>query len=363
MKKKILIIGSTGKLGTKLLKFLKKNNIPIYCATCFNNKTKIKKQIKTYNIKNFFILNDSIERSNFMRLLEKKIDIIYFLDYGSYSLFYLNHFLNHNNNSIIAIANKELIIAGGSNLQTKIIKTKNKFIPLDSEHFSLLNSNMKPKEIKKIYITASGGPFYFNKQIKLSNVKKKMVLSHPKWNMGTNNLIDSSNFLNKVLEIYELSYIFNVPTNKIDFLICKEAYVHSVIHYVDNTISINCFSNDMLITLIKPLSHFYKINSFQFDQKYLNLDNIQLLSPIDKRFKIFKYFKKLLKFNHSQQIMLMIINNYAHKLYLTNKLKYNMIIPYIMSEIKKHKNLKKINSINSIIKFISNKNNIYKTNV
>ena len=119
----------------------------------------------------------------------------------------------------------------------------------------------------------------------------------------------------------------------------------------------------MLITLIKPLSHFYKINSFQFDQKYLNLDNIQLLSPIDRRFKIFKYFKKLLKFNHSQQIMLMIINNYAHKLYLSNKLKYNMIIPYIMSEIKKHKNLKKINSINSIIKFISNKNNIYKTNV
>ena len=84
--------------------------------------------------------------------------------------------------------------------------------------------------IKKIYITASGGPFYFNKKINLNKVKFKKVLSHPKWKMGKNNLIDSSNFINKILEIYELSYIYNIDLNKIDFLISKEAYIHSIIH-------------------------------------------------------------------------------------------------------------------------------------
>ena len=71
---------------------------------------------------------------------------------------------------------------------------------------------------------------------------KKKVLSHPKWKMGKNNLIDSSNFINKILEIYELSYIYNIPLNKIDFLISKEAYIHSIIHYNDNTLSFNCFN-------------------------------------------------------------------------------------------------------------------------
>ena len=76
-----------------------------------------------------------------------------------------------------------MIIAGGSLLQSKINQTKNTFIPLDSEHFSLLNSNTNMNDIKKIFITASGGPFYFNKKINLNNVNSKLVLSHPKWKM------------------------------------------------------------------------------------------------------------------------------------------------------------------------------------
>jgi 1-deoxy-D-xylulose-5-phosphate reductoisomerase len=79
-------------------------------------------------------------------------------------------------------------------------------IPLDSEHFSLFNSNIKKSIIfEKIYITASGGPFYFKKNINLSKVTFKNVIAHPKWKMGVNNSIDSSNFINKFLEIYELS--------------------------------------------------------------------------------------------------------------------------------------------------------------
>ena len=141
--------------------------------------------------------------------------------------------------------------------------------------------------------------------------------------MGYNNLIDSSNFINKILEIYELSYIYNLPLKKIDFLISKEAFVHSIVHLNDNTLSINAFTNDMIITLIKPLSYFYNIASMPINKKYLNLDNLKLEIPKDKRFLTLKYKKKLMKLSHSQQINLMIINNSAHKLYLSNKLKYN----------------------------------------
>ena len=363
MSVKIVIVGSTGKLGSKLLNFTNKNFIPIYGITCYKNYKKLNIQKNKYNINKTFVLNNFIDRNKFLKLLEKKIHILYFLDFGSLSLSYLNHFLNFNKKSIIAIANKEMIIAGGSLLQTKIKKTGNTFIPLDSEHFSLINSNVNNNNIQKIFITASGGPFYFNKKLNLNNVNSKLVLSHPKWKMGNNNLIDSSNFINKILEIFELSYIFDIPLDKIDFLISKEAYIHSIIHYNDNTLSFNCFINDMLITLIKPLSFFYKIKPMSLNQSYLNSDNLKLERPIDKRFTIFNYKNELIKLPHSQQIKLMIINNSAHKLYLSNKLEYNNIINYIMSEISNKSHNIKLNSFKSILKFIKSINDYYKTNV
>tara|TARA_B100000989_G_C19507134_1_gene457016 strand:- start:508 stop:1596 length:1089 start_codon:yes stop_codon:yes gene_type:complete len=362
MRHKIIIVGSTGKLGSKLLNYTGRNSIPIYASSCYRNKEKLLLQKKRYSISKSFVLSYQNDQSNFLKILEKKIKIIYFLDYGSNSLIYLNYFLKFNSNSIIAIANKEMIIAGGSILQNKIKMTNNIFIPLDSEHFSLINSNIQ-KNIKKIFITASGGPFYFKKNINFSSVNMKKVLSHPKWDMGTNNLIDSSNFINKILEIYELSHIYSISLSKIDFLISKEAYVHSIIHYEDGSLSLNCFNNDMLITLVKPLRYIYEFKDFKINQNYLNIDNLKIEKPMDNRFLIFNSKKKLMKLSHSNQIKLMIINNSAHKLYLSNKLKYNNIIKYIMVELSKNNLNIKLNSIEKITKFISDMNNYYRTNV
>ena len=119
---KIIIVGSTGKLGSKLLNFTKKNFIPIYGITCFKNTNKLNKQKIKYSIKNSFVLSEENDQELFLKILKKKIKLIYFLDFGSYSLRYLNHFLNFNKNSFVAIANKEMIIAGGSLLQDKIRK-------------------------------------------------------------------------------------------------------------------------------------------------------------------------------------------------------------------------------------------------
>ena len=363
MKIKILIVGSTGKLGSKLLGYMHENNIPTFGITCFQNLKKLNFQKKKYSIKNSFVLSNNEDQLKFYKFLEKNIQIIYFLDFSSLSLKYLNHFLKFNQNSIIAIANKEMIIAGGKILQSKIKKTNNFFLPLDSEHFSLLNSNINENNIQKIFITASGGPLYFNKSINLKTVSSKKVLSHPKWKMGNNNLIDSSNFINKILEVFELSYIFDVPLNKIDFLISKEAFIHSIIHYSDETISINCFSNNMLITLIKPLRFFYELKPIKITQKYLNTKNLNILKPKDRRFEIFRYKNRLMNLSHSEQIKLMIVNNSAHKLYLSGKLKYSEIIKYNMSEIFKNQNFNRLNSINSILKYINFYNNFYKTYV
>ena len=138
------------------------------------------------------------ERKKFIDFLKNnQFKLVYFLDYGSYSLTYLDILIKNNKNSIFAIANKEMIIAGGPTLKKIMNSSKYKFIPLDSEHYSMINHNFNELNVSKVFIIASGGPFYFKKKIDLNNVNLKEVLNHPKWKMGMNNTIDSSNFIIK----------------------------------------------------------------------------------------------------------------------------------------------------------------------
>ena len=352
----ILIMGATGKLGTMLLNFCNKESIKISAITCFKDNIKLKKLKNKFKIKNSYTLSLPDDHSNFLNfLIKNKIDIVYFLDVGSSSLLYLNHFLKFQRNSLICIANKEMIIAGGKFINKKIKKNECKLIPLDSEHFSLINNNFNANNIKKIFITASGGPFYFKKKTNLNKVSKAKVLSHPKWKMGSNNLIDSSNFVNKILEIFELSYIYDIPFEKIDFVVSKEAFVHSIILYRDSTISLNCFTNDMLITLTKPLTNYFDFDLEDNFSKIYQLDNFKLEIFNDKRFAINKYFKKISNFNHNQQILFMILNNLAQKLYLNNKLRYNEILNFVFKQIELFDSYRhiKLKNFKEVLKFIN----------
>ena len=351
MNKNILIIGSTGKLGSSLLKYCYTNNLKISCITCFKNKNKLLNQKNKNLIDKYFCLGDKLDQLLFIKYLNKtKFKIVYFLDYGYQSLKYLELILINNKYCSLAIANKELLIAGGQTLTKKIFLTKNNLIPLDSEHFSLLRSNISNNNIKKVFITASGGPFYFNKKIELNNVGIKQVLKHPKWKMGINNTIDSSNFINKILEIYELSTIFNITLDRISFLVSKEAYVHSVVLYLDNTVVVNCFENNMLLTLIKPLTKIFQSNQLVIkSDKFLNNINLKIEKFSDNRFKISKYINKLMKLNHHQQIKFMILNNIAHKKYLDGNLNYNDIIDFIMKNLYLNDLNLKLNSFKNIL--------------
>ena len=353
MKNSILILGSTGNLGDKLFKYCIKNKIYDLSITAFKNKIKLKKQKKYLKNKNYFCLSSKLENDKFIKFIKiKKFKIIYFLDYGANSLFYLDILIKNNKNSIFAIANKELIIAGGNLILNKFKYYKHKLIPLDSEHFSLYKSWPKNNEIEKIFITASGGPFYFKPKIDLHKVTFKNVIDHPKWKMGYNNSIDSSNFINKVLEIFELSIIYNLDISKIDFLISKEAYIHSLVCYYDKTVSINCFPNDMLISLVKPLNYYYKLPRLNIkNTKYLNFNYLKLESHNDNRFKIFKHLKKIKKFDHKKRIKFMILNNIAHKKYINGFLEYNNIIDYIMNNINDEININ-LNNFKNIVSYI-----------
>ena len=182
--------------------------------------------------------------------------------------------------------------------------------------------------------------------------------------MGINNSIDSSNFINKVLEIFELSIIFNIDINKIDFLVSRNAYVHSMIIYKNSTVLINCFDNNMLIPMVSPLIKIFNSEKIKTaNSKNFDISNFQLEIMSDKRFKIMNYLKRIKEFNSLERICFLILNNKAHSMYLNNKLKYNQILNFIFKNIpkKQNKNIK-LTSFSNIISLINEIKSKYEIN-
>ena len=156
------------------------------------------------------------------------------------------------------------------------MRYKTKIIPVDSEHYSIMKllENHRNSEIKKIYLTASGGPFLNFKPKKLKNIKPKDAMKHPKWKMGKKISVDSSTLMNKILELIEAQKLFNIPNDKIDILIHPNSLVHAIIELKNGLKKFIYHETSMIIPLANAM----------FDGN-LNIDNY-IKSNLNKNKKI-----------------------------------------------------------------------------
>ena len=244
MKKIISILGSTGSIGLSAFKIIdkKKDYFKINILSANRNIKKISQQILKYK-PNFFLINDLITykkikkkfKNNKTRIVNEfdkvkfgKSDVTISAIPGIEGLPYTLNFLKISKKMLIA--NKESIICGW-NLISRLAKdSKTKIIPIDSEHFSIFNllKHYKMEDIKKIYITASGGPFLNFKASEIKKIKIKDAIKHPKWKMGKKISIDSATMMNKILEIIEAQKLFNIPKDKLEIIIHPESLVHAI---------------------------------------------------------------------------------------------------------------------------------------
>jgi 1-deoxy-D-xylulose-5-phosphate reductoisomerase len=154
----------------------------------------------------------------------------------------------------IAIANKESIICGWNLIKKKINKYNVRFIPADSEHFSIWSSiNSKKKIIDKIYLTASGGPFYKRKFSELENIQISQALKHPTWKMGKKISIDSATLINKIFEVIEASKIFDIEIKKIKIILHPSSYVHALIKFSNGLMNIIAHDTSMKIPIFNTI--------------------------------------------------------------------------------------------------------------
>ena len=344
MKKTIAILGSTGSIGRSLLKIIDKDkkNLKILLLTANKDYKTLINQARKFNVKKIIITNkDSYEIAkkkylkssikifnsfnNLKKIIGKKIDYTMSSIIGIEGLDPTLKIIKFT--KIIAIANKESIVCGWNLINKELLKSNTKFIPVDSEHFSLWYAinNTKYNKIENFFLTASGGPFY-NKPLKnFKNIKISEALNHPNWRMGKKISIDSATMINKVYEVIEAKNIFDIPYKKIDILIHPKSYVHSLIKFNNGMIKVIAHDTTMDIPIFNTLY----LNS---DQKIISKKiNIEALNNLDfkkvsiKRYPMIKLLKKLPNKSSLFETIIVSANDTLVNLFLSKKIKFTDI--------------------------------------
>ena len=372
MKKKIAILGSTGSIGKNLIEIVSKNknSYKIILLTANKDHENLLKQAKKFKVKNLIItdkdsykilkkktkylnINVFSNFNNLNKILKNKIDYVMSSITGLDGLKPTIKIIKFT--KIIAIANKEAIICGWDIIEKNLDKYKTKFIPVDSEHFSIWYAlqNIEKNLIEKIYLTASGGPFLDKSIKKLKKVNIKQVTNHPNWKMGKKISTDSATMINKVFEIIEARKIFKISYNKLAIIIHPKSYVHAIIKFKNGLTKIIVHDTDMKIPIFNSLYSSKKIiNSKKLDFKILNNLDFRDINPT--KFPLIKVIKMLPNSSSLFETILVSINDKFVELFLRNEIKFTDISKKMnkmlkLNSLKKYKKIKPKN-IEEIIK-------------
>ncbi len=376
MKKKIAILGSTGSIGKQTLKIIKKDkkNFDVVLLSTNKNTKLILEQAKEFNVKNIVIKNyESYLKfkkkikylkvhknfDNLEQFIKKKLDCTMCAITGLEGLKPTLKIVKHT--KTIAIANKESIICGWCLINKQLQKHKTRFIPVDSEHFSIWSviKDLNPSVVENIIITASGGPFFNNKNNSLK-ITPKLASSHPNWKMGAKISVDSSTLMNKVFEIIEAKKIFNIELKKFKILIHPKSYVHAIVKLKNGLIKIVAHDTDMKI----PITNSLYLNENKFIKtKKINvkiLNNLRLTEVNKKQFPLIKLLKAVPKNNTLFETLLVSMNDELVSLFLNKKISYDQISKNLLSRInsksfskfkrKKLNNLAQIEKLNNFVR-------------
>tara|TARA_B100000575_G_C23131478_1_gene656398 strand:- start:1702 stop:2871 length:1170 start_codon:yes stop_codon:yes gene_type:complete len=372
MRKLISILGSTGSIGLTTLRILdlKKNYFIPYLFSADKNYNLICKQISKYKPVIFLINNQKVyekvkkkfknHNTKIIKSLEKKhlkknSDITVVAIPGIEGL--TPTILMIKKSKKMLLANKEAIICGWTLIKKIAHKIKTKIIPVDSEHFSIskLLETHKLDEIKKIYLTASGGPFLNFKLSKIKEVKPKDAIKHPKWSMGKKISVDSATLMNKILELIEAQKLFNIPMNKLDILIHPESLVHAILELKNGLKKFIYHETSMIIPLANAIFD-NKVDIDFFLKPRAKIQNLNFKKVEKKIFPVIDIKKRINEFPSTPIIINaaneVLVDQFLRKniQFLTISLALKKILRdrnYKNNAIKQPNTIKKINEINN----------------
>ena len=266
--KSINLLGSTGSIGVQTLDVARQHGYKIESLTAYSNVDIIENQVREFRPEYVALVDEKAAADLKVRVADLPVKVLSGLEGVSFCAaegkgnITLNSVVGMaglrptidaiNAGKTIALANKETLVAGGKLVTDAAKKNNVDILPVDSEHsaiFQCLLGSPRNSALKRIILTASGGPFFGKTRAELEKVTLQDALKHPSWSMGQKITIDSATMFNKGLELIEAVWLFDIDPQKIDIVVHRESIVHSLIEYEDNSVIAQLGHPDMRLPI------------------------------------------------------------------------------------------------------------------
>ena len=347
--KNIVVMGSTGSVGIQSLDVISKSKShKVIGLSCYSNADLIFEQTKEY-LPNFVAIEVIDPSHNLFNLCKENNIKLITGNNASCNIPFDNLDLAINaivgtaglkptielvkNGIDIALSNKESLVLGGHIIMPLAQKNNVNIIPVDSEHsaiFQCLNGE-NHKELKKIILTGSGGPFLETPIDKFNTITPDQALKHPNWDMGAKISIDSATMMNKALELIEALWLFNIKLDKIQITIHPQSIVHSMVEFVDGSYKAHLGLPDMKVPIQYALTFPNRTNSSVGSLDFENL-NLDFRKPDLERYPILSLVEELINLGGNRVAVMSMANDYIVERFLDRKISFNEIF-YLIQEV------------------------------
>lgn len=354
--KNITILGSTGSIGTSTLDVIENfpDDFKVAGLTANSNVELLVQQAIKFRPEIVAITNSEKAKLVSSRLKGKKIEVVSGIEglikaasfekadlvvsgiVGSAGLIPTMAAIEAGIN--IALANKETLVMAGGLILKEAKKRKVKIIPIDSEHNAIFQclENIRPKFIKNIILTASGGPFLNLEKKFLKNVTPAETVKHPRWKMGAKISVDSATMMNKGFEVIEAKYLFDISFDKVKVLIHPESIVHGLVELIDGNFMAVLSRTDMRIPIQHALTYPEKKKGYLPSLDMNSIKNLSFKEPDMDRYPCLSYAYRAGITGGTMPAVLNAANETAVHSFLTNKIKFTDISRIIKTVIDKH---------------------------
>ena len=349
MKKNLTVLGSTGSIGTQTLDVAGRLGLCVTALTAGSNFKLMESQARRFQPKIAAMADETAAKELRVRLRDTDVKVLSGEDgiieaakletdtvvsaiVGISGLRPTMAAIEEGGRRI-ALANKETLVCAGHLFTEAVRENRCELIPVDSEHSAIFQSLMSGKhgEIKKILLTASGGPFRKTPAEKLKNVKKENALKHPNWSMGAKITIDSATMMNKGLEIIEAMHLFSVPAEKIEVVVHPESILHSAVEFCDNAVIAQLGTPDMRIPIQLSLSYPDRADNPESELDLFKIGSLTFERPDTEKFKCLAIAESVAGRCDAAPTVMNAANEAAVALFLEDKIGFTDI-PELVSE-------------------------------
>ncbi len=346
--KKVFILGSTGSIGVNTLEVIREfpDNFSVAALSGNRNIDLLEKQIEEFSPE-LVVVNDEAEAEKLKYRIKGKCELFIgergFVEatkYADYDVI-ISSLVGFSGlaptieaikrGKRIALANKETLVVAGEIIERLSEQYNAEIIPVDSEHSAIFQSLVgeSPEHIRKILLTASGGPFFDKPVEYLKKVTVAEALNHPNWSMGNKVTIDSATMMNKGLEVIEARWLFKLPLEKIEVVIHPQSIVHSMVEFIDGSIKAQLSSPDMKVPIQYALTYPERFKSNFVSTEFPEIHKLTFFKPDLEKFENLRLAFDALKSGGNSPCILNAANEIAVENFLKGKITFTEISEYV----------------------------------